>query len=67
MAAPVKMKELSERMAGMDRPALIRLLRSIRCKFELDFTDEFLNSISLGRLRHIILAAGTQAKVFCDT
>jgi len=49
--------ELAEELAHMDRRSLIRRLRSLRCSFELDFTDEFLQQISLERLRHIILAA----------
>ena len=45
------------KIATMSRSELIRLLRQLRCTFELDFTDEFLESASLDRLRHIVLAA----------
>jgi hypothetical protein len=44
-------------LASMDRSALIHLLRTMRCTLPLDFTDEFLGTISLDRLRHITLAA----------
>jgi len=49
--------EAFRRIATMDRAALTRMLRRLDCDFELDFTDEFLASISLPRLRHIVLAA----------
>ena len=45
----------------MDRDGLIHLLRTMQCDFTVDFTDEFLNSISVERLRHIALAASLHA------
>jgi len=52
-----RVDRLTSRIAQMDRPALVKALRGLRCDFEIDFTDEYLNSISLTRLRHIFLAA----------
>ena len=49
-------------MAGMDRDELIRTLQGIRCPFKMDFTKEFLNSISLERLQHIVLAASLRER-----
>ena len=43
--------------ARMNRSKLITALRSIDCDFEMDFTDEYLRSISLDRLRHLLMAA----------
>ena len=45
------------RLAQMDRKELIRFIRQIRCSFELDFSDDFLHSMSLERLRHVTVAA----------
>jgi hypothetical protein len=45
----------------MDRGGLIHLLRNMECDFAVDFTDDFLNSISVDRLRHIALAASLHA------
>ena len=45
-------------IAVMERPALIRTLHTLRTSFAMDFTDEYLNSLSLDRLRHVVLAAG---------
>ena len=53
--------ELAKKLAKMDRDRLIKKLRSLRCSFHLDFTDDFLTGISLERLRHIILAATMQS------
>ena len=46
----------------MDRDGLIRLLRTVRCTFELDFTEEVLSGVSLERLRHIATAASLNAR-----
>jgi len=51
------LKDLADEISKMDRAELIRTLRHMPCTFELDFTEEFLNSTSLSRLRHIALAA----------
>jgi len=47
-----------DRIEEMGRADLVRLLKGMRCSFALDFTDEFLDSLSLQRLRHIVLGAG---------
>lgn len=44
-------------IVSMNRKDLIGLLRRMNCAFAMDFTDEFLNSISIERLRHIVMAA----------
>lgn len=55
------MDESAERLAKevpeMDREELVHVLRACHCDFELDFAEEFLETISLDRLRHITLAA----------
>ena len=45
----------------LDRPGLVKMLRNLDCDFAMDFTDEFLGTISLDRLKHIVLAAGLHA------
>ncbi len=56
-----KTEELVVAIMTMDRAELIDLLRGINCGFRMDFTDGFLSSISLERLRHLIVAASLQA------
>ena len=53
---------LVNEIQAMDRGGLIHLLRNMHCDFAGDFTDDFLNSISVERLRHIALAASLHAR-----
>lgn len=48
---------LVDRIQTLDRAGLIEMLRGLDCGFQIDFSDEFLGSVSLERLRHIVLAA----------
>lgn len=52
-----RVEQLADVICKMDRRGLIRTLRQIHCDFKLDFSSEFLDSISDERLRHIVLAA----------
>ena len=52
---------VAEKIQRMDRNRLVRMLRGMQCDFEMDFTDEYLQSVSLDRLKHIILAASLHA------
>ena len=45
------------RIAVMDRQELSRKLLTMRCEFPIDFSREFLDSISIEHLRHIVLDA----------
>jgi hypothetical protein len=56
-----QVESLVSEIQTMDRGGLIRLLRNMECDFAVDFTDDFLNSISVERLRHIALAASLHA------
>ena len=55
-------EELASAVAGMDRDQLIGMLRKMECTFRLDFTEEFLHSVNLERLRHIVLSAGLHVR-----
>jgi len=50
-------EKLAAKLAGMSRTQLKRKLWSLKANFPLDFTEEFLDSLSSDKLRHIILAA----------
>ena len=52
-----RLDNLATQIAVMERPQLIESLRSLNCPFSLDFSDEYLTSISVDRLRHILMAA----------
>lgn len=54
------MEKLVTDLAEMPGEGLIERLRGLDCGFHMDFTDEFLGSLSLHRLRHVVLAACLQ-------
>jgi hypothetical protein len=60
MLASDQVEEVISLVASMDRPALIHQFDNYRGNFPLDFTPEFLASLSLDRLRHIFLAVCLQ-------
>jgi len=44
-------------IAALGRNELKRRIKNFRGRFKLDFTEEYLNNLSVDRLRHILLAA----------
>ena len=50
-------------VAALGRDELKRRIRNFRGRFKLDFTEDYLNKISVDRLRHILLAALINAKM----
>jgi len=44
-------------ITALGRNELKRRIRSFRGRFKLDFTEDYLNALSVDRLRHILLAA----------
>ena len=44
-------------LAILGRDELIRRIRNFRGRFRLDFTQEYLDRLTVDRLRHILLAA----------
>jgi hypothetical protein len=49
-------------IAALGRNELKRRIRNFKGRFRLDFTDDYLNKLSVDRLRHILLAASINAK-----
>ena len=62
-----QMEQLALKLAGMDRPDLIAALGALDCDFPMDFTEEYFDSISLERLKHIVLVASLHARNLADT
>jgi hypothetical protein len=44
-------------IAGMNRSQLKRRIRKFNGSFRMDFSDDYLNSATVDRLRHILFAA----------
>ena len=57
-----QIEELICLVAAMDRAALVRQIRHYRASFPLDFTQQFLDTTPIDRLRHIFLALGLQCQ-----
>ncbi|MBT3201294.1 MAG: hypothetical protein HN350_15445 [Phycisphaerales bacterium] len=57
-------QDIVSTIASMRRSQLVSLLRRMHCGFEIDFSDEYVNSMNLDRLRHIALAASLHDKTF---
>ena len=49
-------------IAVLGRGELERRIRNFKGRFKLDFNEDYLNSLSVDRLRHILLAALINAK-----
>lgn len=63
---PAKKAKSSEmiavKVASMTHSQLKRTLISLRTRFRLDFTEEFLDSLSKNKLQHILMAAYLKAR-----
>ena len=49
-------------IAALGRSELKRQIRGFRGRFKLDFTEDYLDTLSVDRLRHILLAALVNAR-----
>ena len=49
--------KIAAKVAGMSRTQLKSTLLSMRSRFRLNLTEEFLESLSRSRMRHILLTA----------
>jgi hypothetical protein len=61
MSTDLPIDELIESVPKLDRDTCTAQLRRFR-QPRLDFTDEYLDCLSLDRLRHVLLAACLQAR-----
>ena len=52
-----ELDKLVTRLARMNRQELKAVLDSLKTRFPLDFTDDFLAEIPVDKLRHVTLAA----------
>ena len=52
-----RFEQTTTSIASLGRNELKRRIKGFRGRFKLDFTEEYLNKLSVDRLRHILLAA----------
>ncbi len=48
-------------IAALNRNELASRIKNFRGRFKFDFTEQYLNTLTTDRLRHILLAALTHA------
>ena len=49
-------------IAALSRNELKRRIKNFKGRFKLDFSDDYLNNLTVDRLRHVLLAALINAK-----
>lgn len=57
MASVTYFDKQATAIATLGRNELTRRIKNFQGRFKLDFTEEYLNKLSVDRLRHILLAA----------
>jgi hypothetical protein len=62
MASVEYFEETSTSIAELGRDELKKQIKNFKGRFRLDFTEDYLNNLSVDRLRHILLAALINAK-----
>jgi len=67
-ARPMASKEYFEQtttsISALGRNELKRRIRGFKGRFKLDFSEDYLNNLSVNRLRHILLAALINVKPY---
>ena len=57
MGSKRSLEEVAVAISSLDRDAIKRRIKNFKGRFKLDFTDKYLDNLSIDRLRHILLAA----------
>lgn len=63
MASEKYFESTATLIASLGKEELKRRIRDFRGRFRLDFTDSYLDTLGVDRLRHILLAALINAKL----
>jgi hypothetical protein len=59
MNSPDSFEKMAMMITSLDREEIKVRLLNFEGRFKLDFTEDYLESLSIDRLRHILLAAMT--------
>lgn len=57
MTSASKFEKLSASIISLSKSQLKKQIRKFKGRFKLDFTESYLEDLSVDRLRHILLAA----------
>jgi hypothetical protein len=64
MASKEYFEQTATSIASLGREELKRRIKDFKGRFKLDFTEDYLNRLTIDRLRHILLAALINAKPY---
>ena len=64
MNAKDNFEQTATSIASLNRSELKKRIKNFRGRFKLDFTEDYLNRLSIDRLRHVLLAALINAKSY---
>ena len=64
MTARDNFEQAATSIASLNRGELKKRIKNFRGRFKLDFTEDYLNRLSIDRLRHVLLAALINAKSY---
>jgi hypothetical protein len=62
MTAKEYFEQTSTTIASLSRNELKRRIKNFKGRFKLDFSESYLNSLAVDRLKHILLAALINAR-----
>lgn len=57
MKSTRSLEKMASSIASLNRGQVKKHLRNFKGRFKLDFSDSYLDSVSLDRLKHILMAA----------
>ena len=60
--APRQFEKAATSIAALGKEELKKRIKNFRGRFKLDFSEDYLDALSLDRLRHILLAALINAR-----
>lgn len=62
VCTPGQFEQIATSLTALGRDDLKNRIKDFRGRFKLDFSDDYLDALTLDRLRHILLAALINAK-----
>ncbi len=62
MASGENFEQTTTSIAALGKDELKKRIKTFKGRFRLDFTEDYLNNLSVDRLRHILLAALVNAR-----
>lgn len=57
MSSANSFENIAVKIAALNKSEVIRRIKNFKGRFKLDFTEDYLASLSVDRLRHILLSA----------